>query len=106
MKSACVDHPANAGLRKHLEPRLRPAFPPFTLPDQVERPYDSLGCHPDLVARLWDELGKKLPEDCRAIFFGTPVLIHPTTGVVFAFASGTHTYAFRLPEPERDAALE
>jgi hypothetical protein len=106
MQSASADHPANAGLRKHLEPRLRVGFPPIALPDQVERPYESLGTHPDLVTRLWDELGKGLPEDCRAVFFGTPALIHPVSGIVFAFAGGTQTYAFRLPQPDRDNALE
>jgi hypothetical protein len=74
-------------------------------PEEVDRPYETLGTHPDLVARLWDELGKALPEDCRAIFYGGPALIHPTTGVVFAFAGGTHTYALRLPSTERLQAL-
>jgi hypothetical protein len=78
---------------------------PITSPDQVVRPYESLGTHPDLVARLWDELQSKLPVDCRVIFYGTPVLMHPTTGIVFAFAGGTHTYALRLPEPERAQAI-
>ena len=43
--------------------------------------------------------------DCRVIFYGAPALMHPTTGVVFAFAGGTHTYALRLPEAERADAL-
>src|SRR5262249_35634398 len=57
------------------------------------------------VARLWDELPVKLPVDCRVIFYGAPALMHPTTGAVFAFAGGTHTYALRLPEAERADAL-
>jgi hypothetical protein len=85
---------------------MRAGFPQLASPDEVERPYETLGTHPELVARLWDELGKTLPEDCRGIFFGAPVLVHPASGIVFAFAAGTHTYAFRLPEAERSAALE
>jgi hypothetical protein len=99
-------HPANRGLRRYLEARMRAGFPPVISPDELERPYDTLGTHPDLVARLWDELGKGLPQDCRAVFFGTPALIHPASGVVFAFAVGTQTYAFRLPQADRAAALE
>ncbi len=102
-----VDNPANAGLRRYREPRHRQsALPPLAFPDEVARPYDSLGTHPDLVARLWDELGAVLPVDCRAIFFSGPALVHPETGIVFGFAGGTHTYALRLPEPERRQALE
>src|SRR3989304_2688537 len=97
-----LDHPANGGLRRRLEPwHQQPNMSPLTSPDQVVRPYETLGTHPDLVARLWDELQSKLPVDCRVIFCGTPALVHPTTGIVFAFAGGTHTYALRLPEPER-----
>jgi hypothetical protein len=106
MRSASADHPANAGLRRYLEPRMRAGFPPVASPDEVERPYETLGTHPDLVSRLWVELGRTLPEDCRGVFFGAPALIHPESGIVFAFAGGTHTYAFRLPEVERNTALE
>lgn len=103
---AIINHPANAGLRRHFESRNpQPSFPAVAYPDDVERPYDSLGTHPDLVARLWDELGKAQPADCRAIFFRTPALMHPASGIVFGFAGGTHTYALRLPETERRQAL-
>jgi len=78
---------------------------PVLLPDQVARPYDSLGAHPDLVARLWKELPSRLPADCRVVFYGAPALMHPETCVVFGFAGGTHTYALRLPEPARSNAL-
>lgn len=106
MPYSAIDHPANAGLRRHRETRqLRPNILPLARPDEVAHPYHSLGTHPDLVARLWDELAAKLPVDCRVIFYGAPVLMHPTTHVVFAFAGGTHTYALRLPEPERAEAV-
>jgi hypothetical protein len=78
---------------------------PLATPDQVVRPYESLGTHPDLVARLWDELQSALPLDCRVIFYGVPALMHPTTGIVFGFAGGTHTYALRLPGAIRAEAI-
>ncbi len=101
-----ADHPANAGLRQHFEPtHLKPGLPRIATPDQVVRPYDSLGTHPDLVARLWDELPSQLPVDCRAVYCGVPALRHPQTGIVFGFAGGTHTYALRLPLTQFAAAL-
>jgi hypothetical protein len=101
-----LDHPANSGLRRHREPgHQKRGLPALASPDQVTRPYETLGTHPDLVARLWDELQSRLPMDCRVIFYGTPALMHPATGIVFGFAGGTHTYALRLPEPSRAQAL-
>lgn len=34
------------------------------------------------------------------------MLVHPTTGIVFGFAGGTHTYALRLPPRERADAVK
>ncbi|MEA2626421.1 MAG: hypothetical protein QOD06_2466 [Candidatus Binatota bacterium] len=100
-------HSANAPLISHFAGSgRRPGLPPVARPEDVEHPYYTLGTHPDLVARLWDELAKDLPTECRAVFLGVPALIHPTTGVVFAFAGGTHTYALRLPQPAREEALQ
>jgi len=54
-----LGHPANAGLRRHREPgHQRPGLAALAFPEMVARPYESLGTHPDLVARLWDELGR------------------------------------------------
>lgn len=69
-------------------------------PEDVRDAYLTLGGHPELVERLWDELPRDLPQDCRWVVYGTPALVHPNSGIVFAFGGGTHTYAFRLP-PER-----
>ena len=102
-----ANHPLNAGVRRHCEPRYSPArMPVLAMPEEVPNAYLVLGTHPDLVSRLWDELGKALALDCRAIFFGNPVLLHPQSGVVFGFAGGTHTLALRLPEPEHGEALQ
>jgi hypothetical protein len=103
---SALDHPANAGLRRHFQSRSQPpGLPPLASPDQVTNPYETLGAHPDLVTRLWDELGGKLPAGCRIVFQGIPVLMHPTTGIVFGFATGTHTYALRLPRREQGHAI-
>jgi hypothetical protein len=105
-------HPANRGILAYLgdSARLQRSVSAAKgtrscPPSCVEDPYMTLGTHPDLVARLWDELGGTLPVDCRWIVFGTPALVHPDSGVIFAFAGGTHTYAFRLPPRERDRAV-
>lgn len=64
------------------------------------------GTHPDLLDRLWSELGELLPEDCHAVVYAAPILVRPSTGVIFAFAGGTHTYAFRLPADVRARAIK
>jgi len=106
------DHPANRGVLAYLgDPeRLRRSVSEAASredcsPADVSDPYYKLGTHPDLVARLWDELGKVLSADCRRVVFGAPVLVRPDSGVLFAFAGGTHTYALRLPTDVRKAAL-
>jgi hypothetical protein len=105
MERPPLGHPANAALCRYLEGRGRTTLPPLARPDEVARPYDTLGTHPDLVARLWDEIAAPLPVDCRFVVFGTPALVRPDTGIVFGFAGGTHTYALRLPETLRKDAL-
>ena len=97
-------HPANRGLVAYLQGRNTGACPRELNPADVADPYYTLGTHPEIVERLWDELGGALPERCRWILLGRPVLVHPRTGVVFGFAGGSLTYALRLPESERDTA--
>ena len=66
-------------------------------PDDPARDYywDS-GAHPDIVERLWDQLGRHLPIECRVLIFGRPGLVHPASGTILAFSLGTD-YAIRLP---------
>ena len=99
------DHPANAGLLRYLARRSGQRTPQSVAPESVLDPYYRLGTHPDLVARLWDEITVRLPVDCRWVVYSTPVLAHPQTGIVFAFAGGTHSYALRLPEHARLEAV-
>jgi len=58
--------------------------------------YWDSGAHPDVVQRLWDQLGKGSPVESRALVFGSPALVHPESGFVLAFALGTE-YAIRVP---------
>jgi hypothetical protein len=39
------------------------------------------------------------------VAYATLALVHPESGIIFAFASGM-VYALRLPEPERTEALK
>jgi hypothetical protein len=68
-------------------------------------PYLEQGCHPDLVSRVWSELGRALPRDCRAQAKGKPVLAHPETDRIIALAHGT-AYALWLTPDDLPAARE
>ena len=105
-------HPANAGIVRYLRDARGAdsvsiaASLPSVSPAEVEDPYYKLGAHPDLVEWFWNGLSRKLPMQCNWIVYGTPALVHPARGIIFGFAGGTHTYALRLPEPLREAALQ
>ena len=90
-----ISHPANALPLAYLQRRGAHA-PLLAPPDSSPRPYDGLGSHPDVVARVWDGLGRALPEDCRWIVCGTPALVQPASGMLLALALGTQ-YSLRLP---------
>jgi hypothetical protein len=77
--------------------------PAFALPDAAGDPYYEQGSHPDVVERLWGEIGAALPTDCRCLVHGTPALVHPTSGIVLAFSMGTG-YFVRLPSGSVESA--
>jgi hypothetical protein len=98
-------HPANAALVSYLRQRGHGRrAPPDCSPETLGNLYFNLGTHPDIVERLWHELGGRLPP-CAWVVYGTPVLVHLAIGVLFAFAQGTGPYALRLPPKERAKAL-
>lgn len=101
-----LNHQTNAKLIAYLSRFHTPSTSAVMMPMQAHNPYYTLGTHPDLVERLWDQLPALLPVDCRAVFYNSPVLIRPDTGIVFAFAGGTHTYALRLPPREFSEAVQ
>jgi hypothetical protein len=86
-------HPLN---QKLMSRKKMPGVPAIGPPDAHPDPYMQLGSHPDVVQRVWDDLGGALPVDCRAIVYGTPGLVQPHSGVVLAMAYGT-AYAIRVP---------
>jgi hypothetical protein len=75
-------------------------------PESVDAPYYNLNTHPDLLSWFWDQLTAKLPEVCKWVVYGLPVLVNPKSGIIFGFAEGTNTYALRLPPLEKDAAVK
>jgi len=92
--------PENGGVLTYLAGHDSTRFDP--LPDEADRL--RLGTHPDVVARLWDELANAFAADARAVVRATPALIDPSSGVIVAVGIGT-TYALRLV-PEDTAGRE
>jgi hypothetical protein len=92
-------HSVNKGILECLKYLGRHWRGPLSChPSEAHDPYYQLGTHPDLVEKLWDKLTVNIPLDTRWVLFARPVLVHPETGVIFAFATGTQTYALRVPE--------
>jgi hypothetical protein len=54
------------------------------------------GSHPEIVEHLWESLTTALTTECRALVYGTPALVSPRKGTIFAIALGTE-YGMRLP---------
>lgn len=92
------DHPANQGVLAVLGGSA-----------VVQGLYDSPpgdsgdvpGNHPDIVQHVFETLAAKLPADCRWIVYSRPVLVHPQTGVIFAFGIGSMCVGVRVPESAR-----
>src|SRR5689334_7613270 len=63
------------------------------------------GSHPDIVERVWDQIGSTLPMDCRCLVCGTPALLQPVSGIVLAFCLGT-AYCVRLPSGLLEEAIK
>ena len=76
--------------------RRSPDAPALQKHDAVANAYLRCGCHPDVVERLWDELGASLAQDCRCLIHDTPALAHPASGLILAVGIGTR-YGLRIP---------
>ncbi|MBI5118662.1 hypothetical protein HZA56_19515 [Candidatus Poribacteria bacterium] len=100
-----LEHQANGGILRYLRSGSKGHSQPSAAPEDIQNPYYDLGTHPEIVARIWDEITVKLTTDCRCVVYGAPALVHPESGIIFGFAGGTQTYALRLPEPERREAI-
>jgi hypothetical protein len=88
-----TSHPANALLLRHYELHEGPVIAP---PGSVSDPYLNCGSHPDVVERVWDQLGSVLSTEARCLVAGTPALVLPNSGVVAALGYGTQ-YCIRVP---------
>jgi hypothetical protein len=98
-----LDRAENAGVLAYLahgRPASEAGF--GAPPPDVDRYH--LGTHPDIVARLWDELNANLPSDARRLVFDGPALAHPN-GTILAAALGTQ-YALRLMPEDLAEAVE
>jgi hypothetical protein len=92
------DHPANKGVLAALRQRR----PDDRLVDQqAEDGTDVPGAHPDITAYVFETLKAELPDTCRWIVYSRPALVHPKSGVIFAFGIGSDCVALRLPLDER-----
>ena len=96
-----LEQPANDAVLRYLQTSSGLEAPPSEPPASIPDVYFRLGTHPDLVEWLWVTLAAELPVDCSWVVYRRPVLRHSASGIIFAFAGGTHMYALRLPEAER-----
>jgi hypothetical protein len=99
-----ADHSLNKRVVDYLQTR-NPSQPLFGAPDSVSDPYMSQGSHPDIVERVWKQIGSNLPLDCRCLVCGTPALVQPVSGILLAFCLGT-TYCLRLPSELLEEAVK
>lgn len=99
-----IVQPHNTKVLTYLS-RGKKDAPVFALPNSARDPYYECGCHPDVVERVWDQIGKALPKDCRCLIHGTPALAHPKSGIILATAIGTQ-YGLRLPGDLGEAAIK
>lgn len=95
--------PLNRGVLAYLGRGEKAGNPVFTSPGSVADPYMGQGSHPDIVQRVWDEIGAGIPGKCRCLVHGTPALVHERAGIVLATCNGTQ-YNLRLtPDAFREA---
>ncbi|HYU31800.1 MAG TPA: hypothetical protein VEW48_06530 [Thermoanaerobaculia bacterium] len=97
--------PLNRGVLGYLRKRSRKAGLVSASPTSVEDPLTKTSTHPEIGERLWGTLAASLPVDCRWIVCGTPVLMHPQTGVLFGVGIGM-AYCLRLTDADMEIALK
>jgi hypothetical protein len=70
--------------------------PPIAPPDSVIDSYYERGCHPDIVERVWDQIGSSFSPDSRCLIYGIPSLVDSESGIILAVGYGT-AYCVRIP---------
>jgi hypothetical protein len=99
-----ANNPLNKPVVDYLHSR-NPSQPSFAAHDSVSSPYMNQGSHPDIVERVWDQIGSALPVDCRCLVCGTPALVQPDSGIILAFCLGM-AYCLRLPSELLEEAIK
>jgi hypothetical protein len=99
-----LQHPMNHGVLKYHRRRAKSHQPMLGVPDSVADAYMQQGSHPDIVQRVWDELGTVLPRECRCLIYGTPSLLHHHAGIIIAICNGTQ-YNLRLTPSDFEKAV-
>lgn len=92
------DHPANQGVLAALRQR-RPND--HHIDQQAEDGTVVPGASAEIAAYVFETLKAALPDTCRWIVYSRPALVHPKSGVIFAFGIGDDCVALRLPLDER-----
>ncbi|MBI3987471.1 MAG: hypothetical protein HY343_11155 [Lentisphaerae bacterium] len=100
-----ANHPMNRLVLRYLSRDAKKEAPALAAPGSVRDAYYGQGSHPDIVERVWDQIGKALPLKCRCLVYGTPALVHPNSGIVFAICNGTQ-YNLRLTPAALGEALQ
>jgi hypothetical protein len=96
-------HPTNRLPLRALEAR-GPEARPLTPASEAGDPYYEAGCHPDIVAFMWERLAKEFPVDARCLVYGTPCIVQPKSGILLAAGMGTSYVLRLLPESLAQAA--
>jgi len=99
-----IEQAQNAAVLTYLS-RGRPEAPVFAAWNSIENAYYRCGCHPEIVERLWDQIGPAFPTDCRCLVRSIPTLAHSQSGVILAIGIGTQ-YGLRLPPPCATEAIQ
>ena len=90
-----TEHPSNKGVIQYLCREGKPKKPLIEPAAASKSTWDT-GSHPEIVEYLWESVTERLPADCRAAVCGTPALVAPMCGVIFAVALGTE-YVWHPP---------
>ena len=100
-------HPKNKVALSHLRNHMHPPLisEPVVGSDDYSYAYREAGSHPDIIEYLWEKVNGMLSIDCRAIVYGSPVLVNPHKGLLIALAYGTQ-YAIRIPDSKYMEALQ
>lgn len=81
--------PLNQGVLGYLSRGEKSQNVMLAAPDSVPYPHMTQGSHPDIVSRVWDELGVTLPGKCQCLVYGTPAMVHDSSGIIIALCNGT-----------------